>query len=170
MEKRIYLIGYMASGKTTVGKQLARLLEYSFHDLDQLMEQATGKTIGALFDKPDGKEFRKIEKEVLRQTFSLRHAVVACGGGTPCFFNNMDDIKKHGLAVWVRPDPMVIVERLKIVKHSRPLLADIPDDQLPQTVLDHYHEREKFYSIADIHFNPDEETVEQLANRIKVHK
>lgn len=160
----------MASGKTTAGNELARLLDYTFHDLDRLMEEATGKTIGALFDMPEGKEFRKMEREMLHQTFLFEKAVIACGGGTPCFYSNMAEINKHGLSVWVRPNPELIVNRLKTVKQSRPLLAEIPDQELPKTVLRHYHQREPFYSQAHIHFNPEKETAEALAKRIKLHK
>lgn len=160
----------MASGKTTVGKELAAQINYTFYDLDQLLEEATGKTIGALFDMPEGKEFRILEREMLLQTFLFSNAVIACGGGTPCFYDNMEQMSKHGLAVWVRPDPELIIDRLRKVKHSRPLLAEIPDEELPKTVLNHYSSREPFYTMAPVHFNPEEETIDGLVNLIKLHK
>ena len=170
MNERIYLIGYMAAGKTTVGRELAALLGYTFFDLDDLIEQATGKTIAMLFDLPDGKEFRAIEKEILQKTFSLTETVIACGGGTPCFFDNGDAMKTRGTVVWVKPGLQTIISRLKAVKHSRPLLAGIADEDLPQTVLQHYREREKCYGSAHIVYNPDEQTMQWLAGCIRMNK
>ena len=85
----IYLIGYMGAGKTTYGKRLARDINYNFIDLDQKIEAEQGKTISEIFAEKGEDGFRQIEREAMIQTFGLENTIVATGGGTPCFFDNM---------------------------------------------------------------------------------
>jgi shikimate kinase len=170
MNTTIYLIGYMASGKTTVGRELAGLLGFAFFDLDELMEEASGKTIHHLFDGPDGIEFRKLEREMLHKTFSFNNAVVACGGGTPCYFDNMEEMKKHGVAIWVCPPLQKMIDRLRSERHTRPLLAKVRDEDLSTFVFNHYQQRIRCYRQAHFPFNTEELTMGELAYFINHNK
>jgi shikimate kinase len=169
MHHRIYLIGYMAAGKTTIGRQLAERLQYRFFDLDSLIETAAGKPIAAIFDLPGGTRFREIEKKVLYETFQLTNAVIACGGGTPCFFDNMNEINKQGISVWVCPPLPVIIERLTTQKDTRPLLSGISNHELPAVIQKQYEERVVVYRKANLRYNEAEVTIDELTDWINAY-
>jgi shikimate kinase len=165
MHTRIYLIGYMAAGKTTLGRELAKRLQYSFSDLDSLIEESEGKSITELFDLPDGARFRETEKKVLHQTFQFTNAVIACGGGTPCFFDNMLAMNEQGISVWVCTPLPVIIERLMTEKHTRPLLAGTNIEALPGIIQKQYAERIVTYKQAHLRYDA-EVTLDELADWI----
>ena len=104
--KRIYIIGFMGSGKTTAGKKLAAALKWSFIDLDLEIEKSQGKSISEIFSGPGEQLFRQIESETLHSLHIESDTVISIGGGTPCFCGNMDFMKKNGLVIYLRMTPV----------------------------------------------------------------
>lgn len=146
---RIYLIGYMASGKSNLGRQLASRLGYDFLDLDYLFEERFRVSVLDFFDKYDEMAFRKIERSLLHETCCLENTVISTGGGTPCYFDNMEFIRKSGISVYLLWEVPILVSRLKMVKRKRPLLKDTPPSELYDKVSGQLAEREFYYNQAD---------------------
>ncbi len=147
---RIYLVGYMGSGKTTMGRKLATMMNYHFTDLDQLIEKTYKTSIPLLFQNYDEHAFRLLEQEMLHITQSYEQTVISTGGGAPCFFDNMDFINRSGVSIYLKLTPEQLAERLKNAQKKRPLLQSLEDDEL----LDHIHKtlakREEFYRQAKV--------------------
>jgi shikimate kinase len=145
---RIFLIGYMGSGKTTAGKKLAQKLGFEFIDLDTLIEQQQGKTIAELFNEEGEPRFREIEKQVLHSTFNTHNAVISTGGGAPCFFDNMEQMNHHGKTIYIELEPKTLVDRLRQAKQERPLIKDKTDEALLAFVEEALEKRSPFYQKA----------------------
>ena len=144
----VYILGFMGSGKTTVGRQLAKLLKYDFIDLDKAIEEAANKSIKQIFEEDGEAHFREIEKQQLEKTFTYTATVISCGGGTPCFFDNMHLMNEHGITIYLRMNEKELYSRLKNVKHERPLLAGKTHDELLNFISEKLKEREVFYKKA----------------------
>jgi len=142
----IYLIGYMGSGKTTVGKKLSRVLDYAFVDLDQQIEKNQEQNIADIFEERGEEAFRKIEQEELHKTFALANTVVSLGGGTPCFFDNLEQINQHGKSVYLKLSATSLASRLQNAKNPRPLLQGLSDGELFEFVQQQLGEREEYYN------------------------
>ena len=154
---KIFIIGYMASGKTTFGKALAEKLDVAFIDLDQYLEQRTGKTITEIFEEKGENEFRKIEKEMLEAAVNEDYdAVIACGGGTPCFHNNMEYINRKGLSVFLETSIPVLISRLQAENDKRPIVAGKSDDEIREKVLTQLCERLPHYMEAKLKWHGDD--------------
>lgn len=149
----VFIIGYMASGKTTFGRALARQLGREFIDLDFYIRQRFRKTIPEIFASQGEEEFRRIERRMLHEVGEFENVVIACGGGTPCFFDNMEYMNSRGLTVRLEASVQRIVTRLLLTPGRRPLTENLSDEELVKFVTDHLHEREPFYSEAQISFN-----------------
>jgi shikimate kinase len=149
-EKKIFLMGLPGCGKTFIGKKLATTLQRPFFDLDELITQHTGKTIVNIFTEEGEEAFRKIETETLRQYIFPQNAVVALGGGTPCFNDNISWLKKNGITIYIKAPPDVIVANLKDNVHSRPLLSQASEKDLKKLIAKLLKQREQFYTLADI--------------------
>jgi shikimate kinase len=144
----------MGSGKTTIGKMLAKRLEYSFVDLDARIEEKQFKTVSKIFAELGEHEFRLIEKQNLHDLAEFENVVISTGGGAPCFFDNMDFMNFHGLTVYLKLLPSQLVERLEYSKaNKRPLLAERKGAELLQFVTEGLTKREPFYSQAKIIVN-----------------
>ncbi len=126
---RIYLLGMMGSGKSTVGKKLANKLLYDFFDLDDLIEAKIGSTIADFFEKEGEERFRLIEQETLRETFAFENAVISTGGGAPCFFTNINEINNNGLSCYLQAEVGVLLSRLKGAIDQRPLLKSLGSEE-----------------------------------------
>lgn len=146
----IFLIGFMGCGKTTLGRKLASRLGYEFIDLDEVFETQVRMTIAEYFSKFGEDAFRKLESEVLKQTKYPEHAVIATGGGLPCFFDNMDWMNAHGKTVYIQLSPKTLAARLENEKDSRPVLRGQHGDDLVVFIAGKLTERDKFYSRAAI--------------------
>lgn len=146
---KIYLLGYMASGKSRFGKELAEKIRYDFHDLDDVFEERFRISILDFFDKYGELNFRRIEENLLHETEQLDHTVISTGGGTPCYYQNMDFILKNGTSIYIRQDIHSLIERLKNIRKKRPLLKDVPTNKLESFVNEQVRDREKFYLKAD---------------------
>ncbi len=148
----IFIIGYMASGKTTFGRALARELKREFFDLDFYIEQRFRKTIREIFAEKGEDGFRQIERDMLREVGEFDNAIISCGGGTPCFFDNMDFMRERGFTVRLATPAERIVERLVRNNSKRPLMAGKSREEIEKTVAEGLAAREPFYSKAEISF------------------
>lgn len=146
---KIALIGYMASGKTLVGKGLSEALNIPFIDLDQAIENETGQKISDLLPIKNGLHFRKIEREQLLRVLELPNFVLSSGGGTPCYYNNMEEINAKATSFYLQETPKTLSDRLKVDKQNRPLVKSIEDEELFEFVAKHLFERRSFYEMAN---------------------
>jgi len=148
--KVVYIVGFMGSGKSTAGKKLARSLGWKFIDLDRKIEEFAGKHIPDIFEQNGEKHFREIESEVLKQTGSLTETVISTGGGTPCHGDNMDYMLSAGLTIYLKMTPEHLTRRLLDSSGERPLIKNVPDDQLQSFIENMLSGREKWYSRANL--------------------
>ena len=148
MSNLIYLIGYMGSGKTTVGKALAKKLGYTFIDMDDAIIEQTGKSISELFELHGEQGFREIEKQYLHSTFDFKKTIISTGGGAPCFFDNMEQINAHGTCFYIKMSVGGLFNRLTNAKDERPLLKNLNDEELKAFIELNLSKREPFYSKA----------------------
>ena len=166
--KRIFLIGYMGSGKTTLGRAFSKSKELEFIDLDWYIESRFHKTISLLFLERGENSFRELERKMLHEVADFENVVISTGGGTPCYFDNMDYMNKQGETVLLEAKPEVLFNRLKISRNQRPLLARKSDEELMNTIKEGMANREAFYSKAKFHFPSDElESREQIAESVR---
>ena len=145
---RIILVGYMGSGKTTVGKALARSLDMPFYDLDWYIESRMRKSVRQIFDERGEEGFRKIEQNLLHEVAEFENVVISCGGGTPCFFDNIDYINQQGESIYLKCTPEVLYMHLKMGKTVRPLLLNKTPEEVQLFISKQLTQREAFYSKA----------------------
>ena len=166
---RIVLVGYMGSGKSTVGKKLASKLRFSFYDTDQIIEEQYKISIYNFFEKYEEDVFRKIEYDVLKNILIHNNAVISTGGGTPCFRNNMDIINKNSYSVYIKMQINSIENRLINSKKSRPLLKDISQTNLKAFIEKQLLEREKYYNQANLIIKGEKLDINYLIESLKNH-
>jgi shikimate kinase len=142
---RIFLIGFMGSGKTTLGKQLARKLGYSFIDQDNFIEETSGLTIAEYFSAFGETAFRKYEHEMLKKLVEFDNVVISTGGGAPCFYNNIDIMNENGIAIYLKMKPEILKSRLKYAQAERPLIKGKTEEELLEFIKYKLTEREPFY-------------------------
>ncbi len=142
---RVYLLGYMGSGKTTVGRKLATKAGYSFLDLDTEIEKYKGKRITDIFNEESEVAFREAEKTCLHKTLSSDNVIVSTGGGTACFFDNINWMNEHGITIYLRMTAGSLYHRLGPGKHKRPLLKNLNDIDLMEFIMKQLPEREHYY-------------------------
>jgi shikimate kinase len=148
---RIFLIGFMGSGKTHWGKQLAQQLDMPFYDLDDVISTKEKKSVSQIFAESGEEAFRVKEREALESLIDEnKKMVLSCGGGTPCFFNNIERMKKYGVVVWLNTHVEVLVMRLKNEKASRPLIKNVPDGEMRSYIVRKLNERRIYYEQADV--------------------
>lgn len=163
----IFLIGFMGSGKSHWGRVLGEKLSLPFFDLDEVIEEQAGQPIPEIFAQKGEEHFRLLEKEVLYMlTESHDSFVMATGGGTPCFFNNIDYLKKNGIVVWFNSSMECLYQRLVKEKHTRPLISEISDDQLESFIAKKFASRKIFYQQAHVIINEDEISADKLLSLI----
>lgn len=162
--KRIFFIGFMGSGKTHWGKLLAEKLAIPFFDLDEVIVKTEEKTIPEIFSNEGEEYFRYKEKEILEQLVDDHEScIISCGGGTPCFFNNIDFMKKVGEVIWLNTALDVLVQRLIKEKQNRPLLKMIPDAELKTFIFKKLQDRRLYYEQADIIIKEENLSIDRLA-------
>lgn len=161
MEPRMktFLVGFMGSGKSYWGAKLAEYLNVPFYDLDEVIVEKEGRSIESIFAEEGEEYFRIVEKNTLyditERADSTEGFVVSCGGGTPCFFNNIEYMKKHGKVVWINPPIDILWQRLLREKNKRPLLQEISDDDLRHYIQRKLGERKMYYEKADLVINEE---------------
>jgi len=147
---KLYLVGYPGSGKTTIGKLLARKLNRSFIDMDEFIENRYRKTISAIFEEKGEAGFREIEHRVLQEVSSFENAVISTGGGLPCFFDNMDIMNRTGITVYLKAEVDELFGRLSFDKQKRPLIKGKSPEELRSFIEENLKKRELFYNRAKI--------------------
>lgn len=155
----------MGAGKTTAGRELAKELDLEFIDLDHFIQARYQKTVGQIFQEMGENEFRNIERNILREVGEFEDVVVSTGGGTPCFFDNMDYMNRVGTTVYLKASPKDLALRLNLCKEKRPLIKDKDEKELYEFVVENLDKRESYYSRAKVIFEPEE-----LINREDVNK
>ncbi|MCS6967756.1 MAG: shikimate kinase [Cytophagales bacterium] len=166
LPSRIYLIGMPGAGKTTLGRSLALKINYHFVDLDQLIQARENMTIADMFACKGEAFFRQKEREALHETFKLSKCVVATGGGTPCFFDNMEQINSYGVSVFIQVPLSVIASRVEQEKQQRPLLATQSAEATLEKLQQLYSQRLSCYNQAKITVSGDHLTADLLYNHL----
>lgn len=169
--KSIIIIGYMGAGKTTVGKALAKELGVMFYDLDWYIESRMRKTVKQIFDEIGEEGFRKIERNMLHEVAEFENVVVSCGGGTPCFFDNMDYMNQLGETIYLKASPETLHTHLKMGKGVRPLLLNKTPEEVEIFIREQLKLREPFYNkakyIIDINVMDDFDKINGMVQQIR---
>lgn len=147
--KRVILIGYMGSGKTTLGKALSKATGMMFYDLDWYIESRMHKSVSQIFSEQGEDAFRKIEYNMLHEVAEFENVIISCGGGTPCFFDNIDYLNQQGDVVYLKANPETLCNHLAMAKTERPLLKDKSREELVDYITEHLEERAPFYEKAN---------------------
>ncbi|NDV64299.1 shikimate kinase [Bacteroides sp. 224] len=150
---RIFLLGYMGAGKTTLGKAFAKECGLSFIDLDWYIEERYHKTVSELFKEKGEQGFRELERNILHEVGAIEDAIISTGGGTPCFFDNMEFMNQHGMTIYLDVHPDVLFRRLRVATQARPILQGKKDEELYAFIVEKLNERSCYYSRAQYVFN-----------------
>lgn len=153
--KRIFLIGYMGAGKTTVGKDLARRMGLSFIDLDCYIEGRYLKTVGQIFAEKGEDAFRDIERRMLREVATFEDVLISTGGGAPCFFDNMEFMNEAGTTVYLKVSVEELAKRLETCKTTRPVLKGRSGNELRAFIGESLEKRTPHYMTASIVFDAE---------------
>ncbi len=164
---RIFLTGMMGSGKSYWCKKLASALKTGAYDLDTIIELTEEKTIAEIFATEGEEAFRKTEARILRWFGEKQSFVLATGGGTPCFHDNMQWMNGQGITIWIDEPVDVLVERLNKEKNHRPLISTKSDEELHQFLSSILKKREAFYCQAKHHLQGDQITEKNLTAILK---
>ena len=169
---RIYLIGYMGCGKSTIGRKIARFAHLDFADTDTLVERSEGSAGADIITYQGEEYFRGVEQRVLEATASEDDIIVSTGGGLPIWGNNMERIGQLGLSVYLRRSPQNIISRLSPYgRQKRPKFRGLNDEQLLAFMTTHMAEREPVYSRADIVIDcdnmSDNDIIDLIMSKIK---
>lgn len=146
--QRIILIGYMGAGKTTIGRHLARRLGLEFYDLDWYIEDRFRMKIPEIFAQRGEEGFREIERKMLHEAAEFENVVISCGGGTPCFFDNMDYMNEQAETVFLNAAPDVLQAHLLMGKSQRPLIQGKSPEELRDYIATSLEQRLPFYTKA----------------------
>jgi shikimate kinase len=144
----------MGAGKTTLGKEIAKKMNLRFLDLDKMIVNDQGRTINQIFEEESEKGFRKIERKVLEKILESDHYLLACGGGTPCYKDNMEQMNAKGVSLFLDVPEEELVRRLSRNKTIRPLLRDLSDQELKEYIHTKLEERQDCYRKSKIWINP----------------
>lgn len=167
-QRRIILLGYMGSGKTTIGHALSHDIGMPFYDLDWYIETRMHRTIKQLFDERGEDGFRTIERNMLHEVAEFENVIISCGGGTPCFFDNMDYLNGQGDTVYLKCSPDVLFKHLSMGKTVRPLLLNKTPDEVRAFIGEQLKEREQFYGRAKHQLDVTlMDNKEQIKNSVK---
>lgn len=166
---RIFLIGFMGCGKSFIGQKLAQLAGLPFYDLDGYIESKTDMPIPQIFAQHGEPHFRALEQQHLHHFAQLNAFVLSCGGGTPCFYDNIDWINAQGISVYLNCPPELLSTRLQTQRTGRPLLASLSDAELLAFITQKLSERAPYYEQAHIQFavQANDDFTPQLLSQIK---
>jgi shikimate kinase len=166
---KLFLLGMMGTGKSHWTKKLSKKLKTGGYDLDYLIESHEEKTIAEIFAEDGEAYFRKSEARILRWFAEKKTFVLATGGGTPCFHDNMDWMNKQGITVWIDEPVEMLAERLKPEKDHRPLIRELSDEALLRFLSEKLAERRGYYGRATYHLQGGAITDEGFSKIIKAH-
>jgi shikimate kinase len=160
---KIFLIGFMGSGKTHWGHRLATRLSLPFYDLDTLIVDKEKASVADIFAEKGEEYFRFLEKEILESITDQQESfILSCGGGTPCFFNNIEFMKKSGKVIWLNTAVDVLRQRLQRERMSRPLIAEVSEGDLQRYIIRKLSERRMYYQQADVTVSEENTNLDEL--------
>lgn len=165
---KISLLGYMGSGKTTIGTALAAELNMEFIDLDVYLQNKHEKTISEIFHSEGEIKFRKFEREALEEVL-LRYEdlVLSLGGGTPAYYNNIERVNQYSFSIYLRLTPKELIDRLTHEKSIRPIIAHLSETEMPEFIAKHLFERRPFYEEAKFKIDVKEKSPFDIVGEIK---
>jgi shikimate kinase len=169
MHKPIFLVGFMGSGKSHIGIKLADFLYCPFSDLDQQIEGYTGSSISSIFAEKGEAWFRLIERRILHNTVYKTPGIIATGGGTPCYFDNIEWMNKRGVVIFLDTSEEVLFQRLWKGRNKRPLLNGLSPESLQVFIHQKMKERRPFYAKAAVHYvinSHEQATAEDINEQI----
>lgn len=167
---RLFLIGFMSAGKTTIGQKVAKAMNMPFIDLDHVIVDKYQKSLSDLFQIGEP-YFRQCEHEALLEVIkNFEHAIISCGGGTPCFFNNIEILKQNGKVIYIKVEPQTIYERLSKSQNVRPMFKNIPKSEWLQKIIELQEQREPFYKQAHYIVDGNYETTQRIVQCIEYEK
>jgi shikimate kinase len=176
----VFLIGFMGSGKSFYGRELSSFLGVPCVDLDQFIEQEQSMSVTEIFEKMGESAFRSLESDALKQVYADLLArplkfqqkndilgIISCGGGTPCFNGNMEWMNQHGVTIWVNPSEDILLERLVREKKTRPLIANLPENELRNFIHKKMLERKPYYQKSKSEVSNPNITIDEFLNTIQ---
>ena len=167
---KIFLIGFMGSGKSTIGRRLTELLGFDYVDTDRFIEMQHDTTVSQIFEQQGEAAFRKIERDVLQELQQHNFAVISTGGGMPCYGDNMDIMLASGKVVYLKTSPQTLTRRLLRSRTERPLIKGKTEKELQQYIFEKLTERELFYNRAHIIVQTENFSMETLLQSLKLMK
>jgi shikimate kinase len=167
---KIVLLGYMASGKSTIGREISKKLDMKFIDLDDYISKREKRSISEIFKVEGEIYFRRIESLYLGEILNSKDSfILSLGGGTPCYSNNMELIlNSEASSIYIKADIKTLASRLTAEKNKRPLVADLEDDKLIEFVAKHLFERRFFYEQASITVHTEDKSIEEIITEIRI--
>lgn len=147
---RIYLVGFMGSGKSYWGKLWAKKKGCIFIDIDECIEKTEGQSIEMIFEKKGEAYFRQIESSVLRSTMEYDDCIIACGGGTPCFDDNMNWMNSNGTTIFLQSTASQLLQNILLETDKRPLIKNIDQHELLNYIEQKLSERIEYYKMASM--------------------
>ena len=160
---KIFLIGFMGSGKTHWGRRLGAKLNLPFYDLDTVISEQEKKTVAEIFAGQGEEYFRYQEKETLEKISADQESfILSCGGGTPCFFNNIEFMKKNGKVIWLNTSIDMLTQRLQKERMTRPLISDVNEEDLRRYIIRKLSERRMYYQQADVTVGEENTNLDEL--------
>ncbi|MBN9337728.1 MAG: AAA family ATPase [Chryseobacterium sp.] len=163
----ISLLGYMGSGKSHVSKNLSKKLNFPLIDLDQKISEEHQLSIPEIFQNKGEIFFRKEEKRILESILNERsNVILSLGGGTPVYYNNMDLINQFSKSIFLRASVKTLTERIMLQKNSRPLIARLEDNDIPEFIAKHLFERNPFYGKSHFTIDTDSKTASEISDEI----
>ncbi|MFI5187714.1 MAG: shikimate kinase [Chitinophagales bacterium] len=164
---KIFFIGFMGSGKTHWGKQVSEKLHIPFFDLDEQIISHENKSIPEIFTENGEEYFRLLEKDILHIIAeSHENFVMACGGGAPCYYNNIDYMNQSGTTIWINTPIDILFHRLIKEKENRPLIKNLTDAQLKGFIIKKFADRRIYYEQADIVVDEEPLKLEDIVEKI----
>jgi shikimate kinase len=151
----ICILGFMGAGKSRYAYELAKLLNLEFIDLDEQIEKAVGQSISEIFNIRGEDFFRRKEQEELIGVLQKNNVVLASGGGTPAYKDNMKHILQKSISIYLKPDVTTIYNRLMTAQASRPLIANLDPSELKDFIVTKNKERSLFYRKSHFVINPE---------------
>jgi len=164
---RIYLIGFMGCGKTTLGRRLAKYAGLQFIDMDYYIEKRNFKTVPQIFAEEGETGFRDKERKALHELSEMTNVVIATGGGAPCFFDNIDLMNRTGKTIYLNINPKILADRLMNSKTDRPLIKGKSKDELVAFIDRTLREREKYYSRARYQITRSDMDMDEVLDMIR---
>jgi shikimate kinase len=167
---KIVLLGYMASGKSTIGREISKKLDMKFIDLDDYISKREKSSISEIFKVKGEIYFRRIESFYLSEILNSKDSfILSLGGGTPCYSNNMKLIlNSEASSIYIKASIITLVARLTSEKNKRPLVAELENDKLTEFVAKHLFERRFFYEQASITVITEDKSIEEITTEIRI--